>query len=314
MPGPGEPNNDTWKGDQLEARRRGGLAGRLLRSEDQHRSLGHQQPRSLERVGAQHRRRQLRQAHQPLLGLARSRSTPTPARSSGGYSKRPPTCGTTTASTSWCSPTSTSTERRRRSMMKADRNGFFYVLNRETGKLISAEKYVPTTWATKMDIATGKPVEDPDKRAGPASGQGRLPEPDRRQELAADVVSTRRPGSSTSRPTTLHGLVGHRRSSTRGRVLPRRRVPDRSGPGGYLGELMAWDPVAQKKVWGIKDRPAVQRRHADDGRRPGVRRQSARRLPGHRRNGRQGALAEILVLASARDRSPTRSAASNMSP
>ena len=34
----------------------------------------------------------------------------------------------------------------------------------------------------------------------------------------------------------------------------------------------------------------------------------------HRRNGRQGALAEILVLASARDRLPTRSAASNMSP
>jgi glucose dehydrogenase len=28
--------------------------------------------------------------------------------------------------------------------MKADRNGFFYVVNRETGKIISAEKYVPS--------------------------------------------------------------------------------------------------------------------------------------------------------------------------
>jgi glucose dehydrogenase len=41
-------------------------------------------------------------------------------------------------------------------MMKADRNGFFFVLNRETGKLLSAEKYVPTTWADRYDVATGQ--------------------------------------------------------------------------------------------------------------------------------------------------------------
>ena len=51
--------------------------------------------------------------------------------------------------------------------MKADRNGFFYVINRETGKLISAKPYVPVNWATSIDIATTKPVEDPDKRPGP---------------------------------------------------------------------------------------------------------------------------------------------------
>jgi PQQ-dependent dehydrogenase (methanol/ethanol family) len=51
--------------------------------------------------------------------------------------------------------------------MKADRNGFFYVVNREKGSIVSAEKYVPTNWASKIDIATGKPVEDPDKRPGP---------------------------------------------------------------------------------------------------------------------------------------------------
>ncbi len=59
-------------------------------------------------------------------------------------------------------------------MMKADRNGFFFVVNRETGKVLSAEKYVPTTWAEKWDVATGRAVEDPDKRRGhpghPAKG------------------------------------------------------------------------------------------------------------------------------------------------
>jgi glucose dehydrogenase len=28
--------------------------------------------------------------------------------------------------------------------------------------------------------------------------------------------------------------------------------PTLPGPGGYLGELVAWDPVTQKKVWGVK--------------------------------------------------------------
>ena len=49
-------------------------------------------------------------------------------------------------------------------MMKADRNGFFYVANRENGKLMSAKTFVPTTWATEIDLETGRPVEVPDKR------------------------------------------------------------------------------------------------------------------------------------------------------
>src|ERR1700741_1995876 len=49
-------------------------------------------------------------------------------------------------------------------LMKADRNGFFFVANRETGKVLSAEKYVYSNWAQKWDIATMRAAEDPDKR------------------------------------------------------------------------------------------------------------------------------------------------------
>ena len=74
-------------------------------------------------------------------------------------------------------------------MMKADRNGFFFVTNRETGKVLSAEKYVPTTWAEKWDVADRPSRRGPGQARGPrTSGQGGLPEPDRRQKLAADVV------------------------------------------------------------------------------------------------------------------------------
>jgi PQQ-dependent dehydrogenase (methanol/ethanol family) len=47
----------------------------------------------------------------------------------------------------------------RKVILQAPKNGFFYVLDRETGELISAEPYVQITWATGVDPETGRPVE-----------------------------------------------------------------------------------------------------------------------------------------------------------
>jgi quinohemoprotein ethanol dehydrogenase len=44
-------------------------------------------------------------------------------------------------------------------LMQAPKNGFFYVLDRETGRLISAEKFGKATWAERVDLKTGRPVE-----------------------------------------------------------------------------------------------------------------------------------------------------------
>jgi PQQ-dependent dehydrogenase (methanol/ethanol family) len=47
----------------------------------------------------------------------------------------------------------------RKVILQAPKNGFFYVLDRENGDLISAEPYVQTTWATHVDPESGRPVE-----------------------------------------------------------------------------------------------------------------------------------------------------------
>jgi quinohemoprotein ethanol dehydrogenase len=47
----------------------------------------------------------------------------------------------------------------RKVLMQAPKNGFFYVLDRITGELISAEKYVYVNWASHIDKVTGRPVE-----------------------------------------------------------------------------------------------------------------------------------------------------------
>ena len=49
----------------------------------------------------------------------------------------------------------------RKVVMQAPKNGFFYVLDRRDGKLISAEKFAKVTWAEKVDMATGRPIETP---------------------------------------------------------------------------------------------------------------------------------------------------------
>jgi quinohemoprotein ethanol dehydrogenase len=52
--------------------------------------------------------------------------------------------------------------RTRKVLMQAPKNGFFYVLDRVTGKVISAESYVPNLWASRIDLKTGRPVVNPD--------------------------------------------------------------------------------------------------------------------------------------------------------
>src|SRR5258705_9619929 len=49
--------------------------------------------------------------------------------------------------------------RTRRVLLQAPKNGFFYVLDRATGELLSAAPYVPVTWAERVDLASGRPVE-----------------------------------------------------------------------------------------------------------------------------------------------------------
>jgi len=44
-------------------------------------------------------------------------------------------------------------------IMQAPKNGFFYVLDRKTGELLSADKFAKATWATHVDMETGRPVE-----------------------------------------------------------------------------------------------------------------------------------------------------------
>ena len=65
----------------------------------------------------------------------------------------------------------------RKVIMQAPKNGFFYVLDRQTGELLRANPYVTVNWASHIDMETGRPVENPDKDFLTGDSQWILPGP-----------------------------------------------------------------------------------------------------------------------------------------
>ncbi len=138
-------------------------------------------------------------------------------------------------------------------LMKADRNGFFYVLNRQTGALLSAEPFVPVTWAERIDTETGLPVESPDYR--PKAGHKAM-------DVAPSFIGGKNWEPMAYNPKT--GLVyipANNLSMDMGtsEVIFQRGLfylgvswEIEPGPGDYIAELLAWDPVNQKKAWSVK--------------------------------------------------------------
>jgi quinohemoprotein ethanol dehydrogenase len=141
----------------------------------------------------------------------------------------------------------------RKVLMQAPKNGFFYVLDRHTGKLISAEKLGKVTWAERIDSVTGRPVEMKGAR----------------YETGDAVV--------WPSPTGAHSWQSMSFSPKTGLVyLPYMQVgvhlhKGKPQPGlfyigglsisGVLndaqdgkGALIAWDPVAQKARWRVQQR------------------------------------------------------------
>ncbi len=49
---------------------------------------------------------------------------------------------------------------KRKVLMHAPKNGFFYVLDRKSGEVLSAEPYVTVTWAKSVDLKTGRPARN----------------------------------------------------------------------------------------------------------------------------------------------------------
>ena len=143
-------------------------------------------------------------------------------------------------------------------ILQPSKNGFFYVLEAATGKLISADPFTEVNWATGVDIKTGRPNVVPGARYekepwnlapgvqgghswhpnafSPETGLVYIPSWDAYFTMASPSPGSRPPAGGFSLGINM-GV----------KVEPGKLQPyDRHG---VSGRLKAWDPVARKVVW-----------------------------------------------------------------
>ncbi|MFZ3484818.1 PQQ-dependent dehydrogenase, methanol/ethanol family [Sphingomonas sp. 3-13AW] len=149
----------------------------------------------------------------------------------------------------------------RKVLMQAPKNGFFYVLDRATGKLISAKPFVPMNWASGIDPATGRPNVNPEARYGetpvlltPGPGGGHNWNPmafSPRTGLAYFPVTEMYMAFSVN-PNFRQspGNMSQLGISTTGYDLTRKAAAAYAAANNKAW-LTAWDPVKQEERWRV---------------------------------------------------------------
>lgn len=143
----------------------------------------------------------------------------------------------------------------RKVLIRPERNGYVYVLDRETGTVLSAEPFAFVNTSLGVDLETGKLIKNPAKKA--------------RQGVMVENMCPAAPGAKDWNPSAFSPRTGllylpHNNlcmdmqaaevNYISGTPFVGAQVAMYAGPGGHRGEFTAWDPVAQRAVWKIRER------------------------------------------------------------
>jgi quinohemoprotein ethanol dehydrogenase len=161
--------------------------------------------------------------------------------------------------------------RTRRVIMQANKNGYFYVIDRITGEFISASPFAPLNWSEAMDKKTGRPFIHP--RAfygsdpvtifpGPLGAHNWSPMSFNPQTGLVYVPSTLLSSSTyTVNPSAFVFKEGGRNTGTGRGAAPPEPAPSATPPTPFVppmvgpsdgqrgGMLIAWDPATQTERW-----------------------------------------------------------------
>lgn len=150
----------------------------------------------------------------------------------------------------------------RQVIMQAPKNGFYYVIDRVTGELLSAENIMPVNWATHVDLESGRPVEVEGarydeilatKKISPGAGGAHNWQPMSYSPLTGLVYIPAKQQPFIYRLNTEYesrsigfntGINNWDPFDEVAELAPEFGVDDQ-------GHLLAWDPVAQKEEWRV---------------------------------------------------------------
>lgn len=149
--------------------------------------------------------------------------------------------------------------RPRKVLMQAPKNGFFYVLDRASGELISAEQYTRVNWASGVDPQTGRPIEAPDARytegprtAFPSVLGGHNWHPMAFHPATGLVYLSEQQAPHTyAQKDDFEFVEGVWNTGTDTRLadMPEEPLGILQVASNMQGSLLAWDPVRQREAW-----------------------------------------------------------------
>lgn len=143
----------------------------------------------------------------------------------------------------------------RKVLVRPERNGYMYVIDRTNGQVLSANAFSYITSTKGVDLTTGKLIENEEKK--PEVGK-----------VVRDICPAS-PGAKDWQPSAFSpqtGLIyiphqnlcmdseGLEANYIAGTPYVGMNVRMYAGPGGNRGEFLAWDPVSGQKVWAIPEK------------------------------------------------------------
>jgi len=143
---------------------------------------------------------------------------------------------------------------RRKVLVRPERNGFIYVMDRATGQVLSATPFGFVNSTKSIDLRTGRPI--PVEEKSPHVG------------IVSRNICPASPGMKDWQPAAFSprtGLVyipqnnlcmdfeGVEANYIAGTPYVGANVKIYAGPGGHRGEFTAWDPAARRAVWKVKE-------------------------------------------------------------
>jgi quinohemoprotein ethanol dehydrogenase len=151
----------------------------------------------------------------------------------------------------------------RQVIMQAPKNGFFYVLDRKTGELLSAEPYAAMTWASHVDMETGRPVEIEGARyldadtgvhlPGPIGGHNWHPMSYSRDTGLVYIPAMDVPFVyQTDKDFRYREGFWNTGTDNRPAALPDDPETKQQVLDTVSGAIIAWDPVAGKPRWRVE--------------------------------------------------------------
>jgi PQQ-dependent dehydrogenase (methanol/ethanol family) len=142
----------------------------------------------------------------------------------------------------------------RKVAVRPERNGFLYIIDRQTGEVLSADPYGPITAYTGFDLKRGRPIENPAKH--PETGK------------IVRQICPAAPGMKDWQPSAFSPRTGYlyiphqllcedaedvEANYIAGTPYVGMNVKMYAASAGQRGEFLAWDLVNRRPAWSIKE-------------------------------------------------------------